>query len=370
MNEKTFTPPKIESNTEEDDVWYFDNGASNHMTGVTPYEKFNEEKLNLKDLKVFGCVAYERIISKHLKKLDDRSKPLVYLGKELSSEPNYNIHMHNKATPTIVHESANHENSPHQAFNSPITVHVMVTAKEESDSDATPILSIEVGSYVGQLIPDPDKPDQPDAIIVEPVSKMFEINKKKYYADVRVMNYLLQGIPNDIYNSVDACKTAHQMWERIRRLMYGSEKTKQQIHSRLIDEFDKFVSTEGESLSSMYERITTLVNDMDTNQIRPQKITINTKFLNSFIPEEIQKDAQEDKITTAMMLLSRAITQHDSTPTNNRLRTSLNTRNQAVIQDGRVDIQSKNVGYAGNINQSAGRQNKNPVATSGNGMIQ
>ncbi|GJU68971.1 retrovirus-related pol polyprotein from transposon TNT 1-94 [Tanacetum coccineum] len=37
-----------------------------------------------------------------------------------------------------------------------------------------------------------------------------------------------------------------------------------------------------------------------------------------------------------------AITQHYSTPTNNRLRTSSNTRNQAVIQDGRVDIQRKN----------------------------
>nr|GEW05225.1 ribonuclease H-like domain, reverse transcriptase, RNA-dependent DNA polymerase [Tanacetum cinerariifolium] len=53
--------------------------------GVTPYEKFYGEKPNLEDLKVFGCVAYERIVSKHLKKLDDRSKQLVYLGKEPSS---------------------------------------------------------------------------------------------------------------------------------------------------------------------------------------------------------------------------------------------------------------------------------------------
>ncbi|GJY64332.1 uncharacterized mitochondrial protein-like protein [Tanacetum coccineum] len=55
------------------------------LVGVTPYEKFYGEKPNLEDLKVFGCVAYERIMSKHLKKLDDRSKPLVYLGKEPSS---------------------------------------------------------------------------------------------------------------------------------------------------------------------------------------------------------------------------------------------------------------------------------------------
>ncbi|GJY11283.1 retrovirus-related pol polyprotein from transposon TNT 1-94 [Tanacetum coccineum] len=63
---------------------------------------------------------------------------------------------------------------------------------------------------------------------------------------------------------------------------------------------------------------------------------------------ELQGDSQEDKRTTAMMLLARAITQKFFTPINNRLRTSSNTRNQAVVQDGRVDIQTKNTGYGGN----------------------
>ncbi|GJV56634.1 hypothetical protein Tco_1457639 [Tanacetum coccineum] len=56
-------------------------------------------------------------------------------------------------------------------------------------------------------------------------------------------------------------------------------------HSRLVDEFDKFVTVEGESLSSMYERLTTLVNVMEQNNIRPQQISINNKFLNSLQPE-------------------------------------------------------------------------------------
>ncbi|GKE02099.1 hypothetical protein Tco_1390082, partial [Tanacetum coccineum] len=64
---------------------------------------------------------------------------------------------------------------------------------------------------------------------------------------------------------------------------------------------------------------------------------------------EIQEDAQEDKLRTAMVLLARAITQCYSTPTNNRLCTSSNTKNQAVIHDGRVDIKSKNAGYARNV---------------------
>ncbi|GJR95086.1 hypothetical protein Tco_0267260 [Tanacetum coccineum] len=48
-----------------------------------------------------------------------------------------------------------------------------------------------------------------------------------------------------------------------------------------------------------------------------------------------------------MMLLARAITQRYSTPTNNRLRTSSNTRNQAIVQADRVDIQSINVRNSG-----------------------
>ncbi|GJZ86715.1 integrase, catalytic region, zinc finger, CCHC-type containing protein [Tanacetum coccineum] len=82
---------------------------------------------------------------------------------------------------------------------------------------------------------------------------------------------------------------------------------------------------------------------------------------------EIQGIAQEDKLTTTMMLLARAITQHYSTPTNNYLHTSSNTRNQAVIQDVHVDIQRKNVVYTGNGNMNVGRQNSFQATNAGNG---
>ncbi|GKE26262.1 hypothetical protein Tco_1441646 [Tanacetum coccineum] len=141
--------------------------------------------------------------------------------------------------------------------------------------------SIEVGSYERKMIQNPDKLDDPTTKIIEPLSKMTESNKKQYFIDITMMNFILQGIPNDIYNSVDACKNAQQMWERIRRLMHGCEKTKQQRYARLVDEFDIFFAVEGESLSFVYERLTTLVNVMDRNEIRPLPITINTKFLNS-----------------------------------------------------------------------------------------
>ncbi|GJS61557.1 polynucleotide 5'-hydroxyl-kinase NOL9, partial [Tanacetum coccineum] len=90
------------------------------------------------------------------------------------------------------------------------------------------------GPYVRPVIPDPDDTMKQ---IIEPLSKTTEINKKQYIVDVRVMNYRL--------------------------LMYCSEVTNHVRHSRLMDEFDKFVAKEGESLESVYERLITLVNIMD-----------------------------------------------------------------------------------------------------------
>ncbi|GKB94988.1 hypothetical protein Tco_0981125 [Tanacetum coccineum] len=82
---------------------------------------------------------------------------------------------------------------------------------------------------------------------------------------------------------------------------------------------------------------------------------------------ELQKDSQKDKLTTVMMLLARAISQKFSTPTNNHLRILSNTRNQALVQDDRVDLQTKNAGYGGNANKNAGRQNRNQAFNAGNG---
>nr|GFA64188.1 hypothetical protein [Tanacetum cinerariifolium] len=71
-----------------------------------------------------------------------------------------------------------------------------------------------------------------------------------------------------------------------------------------------------------------------------------------------------------MMLLALTITQHFLTLTNNCLHTSSNIRNQAIIQDGRVDIQSKNVGYARNGSRNAGRIAGNQGTNARNGFAQ
>ncbi|GJS76094.1 retrovirus-related pol polyprotein from transposon TNT 1-94 [Tanacetum coccineum] len=73
--------------------------------------------------------------------------------------------------------------------------------------------------------------------------------------------------------------------------------------------------------------------------------------------EEYEQDDvhnhSEDPLASAMLLLAKAITQNFSNPTNNRLRASSNTKNQAVVQGDRVNIQSRNSGNVGRNNRRA-----------------
>ncbi|GJX75360.1 hypothetical protein Tco_0313955 [Tanacetum coccineum] len=136
--------------------------------------------------------------------------------------------------------------------------------------------SIDIGPYKRKMIPNKE--------MLKPINKMTESNKKQYLVVIKVMNYILKRIPSDIYNSVDACKDANLCGKRSKRLMHCSEITKQERHSRLMNEFDKFVAMKGESLGSVYERLTTLVNVMDWNNIHA-KADVEPKYDSGAISE-------------------------------------------------------------------------------------
>ncbi|GJZ45094.1 retrovirus-related pol polyprotein from transposon TNT 1-94 [Tanacetum coccineum] len=255
-----------------------------------------------------------------------------------------------------------------------------------------------------------------------------------YDAEMELTNMILLSIPNEIYNSVDSCKTAKEMWDRVERLMRGTIQNQVDRETRFTNEFDQFVAEPGESLVSVYNRFAQLMNDLERNNMKFPTVSINTKFLNSLQPEWLKYVTQvrlakkltvdsfddlfdylsqfeklvnasrskklekshdplalvahtgsssrntssyyvthpssvvdydeeyeqddvhnhsEDPLASAMLLLAKAITQNFSNPTNNRLRASSNTRNQAVVQGDRVNIQSRNSGNVGRNNRRA-----------------
>ncbi|GKA79763.1 hypothetical protein Tco_0786359 [Tanacetum coccineum] len=162
--------------------------------------------------------------------------------------------------------------------------------------------SIEKGPYKRPMIPNPDNPQE---VIIEPLSKMTEGNKNQYIADVKVMNNILQEIPHDIYNSVDACTNNKDMWERIKRLMFESDVTSLVRHSRLMDEFDKFAAKEGETIESS-NASSSQSHANSSYSPQPYYVTHPSSVVDyeDEYQGELQEDSQEDKLTTAMMLLA------------------------------------------------------------------
>ncbi|GJU61210.1 hypothetical protein Tco_1243045 [Tanacetum coccineum] len=112
--------------------------------------------------------------------------------------------------------------------------------------------SILKGPLELKMIRDPGNPNGTSYDRLQTVDDLDDTNKKCFEANIDAKNDILLGIPNEIYNIVDACTNAKAMWIRVRRLMHVTDLSQQELTSRLIDEFDKFKGLPGESIESYY----------------------------------------------------------------------------------------------------------------------
>ncbi|GKA44214.1 putative RNA-directed DNA polymerase [Tanacetum coccineum] len=69
-------------------VYLLNRLPSKSLPDITPYEAWYGKKPNLEHLKIFGCVVFAKYTGGHLKKLDDRSKKMVYFGVEDGTKGN------------------------------------------------------------------------------------------------------------------------------------------------------------------------------------------------------------------------------------------------------------------------------------------
>lgn len=63
-------------------IYFLNRLPTRAVSGVTPFEACSGEKPYVGHIHAFGCVAHMRIPTVNMKKLDDRSKAVVHLGKE------------------------------------------------------------------------------------------------------------------------------------------------------------------------------------------------------------------------------------------------------------------------------------------------
>ncbi|GJV00067.1 integrase, catalytic region, zinc finger, CCHC-type containing protein [Tanacetum coccineum] len=67
-------------------------------------------------------------------------------------------------------------------------------------------------------------------------------DKDRYNADIRATNILLQGLPKDIYTLINHYTEAKDIWDNVKMLLEGSELTKEDRESQLMQLNSKFVN--------------------------------------------------------------------------------------------------------------------------------
>ncbi|GJS81656.1 retrovirus-related pol polyprotein from transposon TNT 1-94 [Tanacetum coccineum] len=144
--------------------------------------------------------------------------------------------------------------------------------------------SIINGPYVRRLIS-----EQGDQNRKVPVNETFheqtddeltEKELKQVEADDQAIQTILLGLPKEIYATVDSCETAQEIWLHVQQMMKGSDIGTQEKKSKLFNEWERFTSTDGESIDSYYHRFSKLMNDFKRNKHFPKKIASNLKLLN------------------------------------------------------------------------------------------
>nr|GEV26252.1 hypothetical protein [Tanacetum cinerariifolium] len=148
--------------------------------------------------------------------------------------------------------------------------------------------SIKNGPYVRRMIATPGEPDLPilvpDLFHEQMDEELTENDIKRMDADDQAIQTILLVLPEDVY-AVDSCETAKEIWERVRQVMKGFDIEEQEKKAKLFNEWEKFTSTNGESIESYYHHFMQLMNDLKRNKHFLENIAANLKFLNNLQPE-------------------------------------------------------------------------------------
>nr|GEY22325.1 hypothetical protein [Tanacetum cinerariifolium] len=124
-----------------------------------------------------------------------------------------------------------------------------------------------------------DSPVVPEYTTVETPMNMSLENKDHFLAEKEAIHLILTGIGDETYSTVDACQTARETWEAIKRLQRGESLNIQDVKTNLFWEFGNFTSHDGETMESYYTRFYKLMNEMIQNNLTVTTMQVNVHFL-------------------------------------------------------------------------------------------
>ncbi|KAK1397704.1 hypothetical protein POM88_007567 [Heracleum sosnowskyi] len=136
-----------------------------------------------------------------------------------------------------------------------------------------PRKEIEATTVNGEVIPTHWVPKDP--------SEFLEPEKEKMVLDDHLQLILLDSLTLDkaMCGSVISCTSAKEMWIRLALLCEGSEEVKGNQGQILISQYEAFMAKPGEALTSMFERFSKLLTELQIHVKYYDRKELNVKFL-------------------------------------------------------------------------------------------
>ncbi|KAJ9561761.1 LOW QUALITY PROTEIN: hypothetical protein OSB04_006921 [Centaurea solstitialis] len=133
------------------------------------------------------------------------------------------------------------------------------------------------------------QPDSDPPVAAHTVIKKFEDmtveEKNRHKADKLAKSFMLLGLPNDIYFTIDSHNsTGKEMWDQIEKQVLGTSVGTQMKVTNIIKRYEQFKARDDEKLDDTYERFCNLLNELRKNGITKTKIENNVKFLTNLQP--------------------------------------------------------------------------------------
>ncbi|XP_074355324.1 uncharacterized protein LOC141694519 [Apium graveolens] len=124
--------------------------------------------------------------------------------------------------------------------------------------------------------------------------------------DAKVQHLLMESMDDDMSHQIVVCENAKHMWQTIELLMEGTEDVRENRLDILTTQYEAFKSLPGENITSVFERLNKLINELSIYGKRYEQKEINRKFMLTLPTHFISKgDSVRERLDFKTMSLDK-----------------------------------------------------------------
>ncbi|MQM19043.1 hypothetical protein Taro_052041 [Colocasia esculenta] len=104
--------------------------------------------------------------------------------------------------------------------------------------------------------------EEGDLLVTNEKAQWIDDDRKKISLNCKAKSILCCALSKKEFNRVSACKSAMEMWEKLRITYEGTDKVKEIRIDILVTQYERFQMQSGESITQMFSRFTDITNGL------------------------------------------------------------------------------------------------------------